>query len=237
MTTWIQKKDGEFENDLTFSAFIGFKSMDFTIKFFENIDEIDYQKRDLVIGNLFVMKPIMDKLAISRPDFYIPNELKSYAGRKIWPSTVGDVRKSIREDHLLKIFIKPQYIKQFPAQVADYLPLTSYPYQVIEDYWNCWASEVIDIMSEYRVFINRGEIVGVKHYLGDWKILPDFQIIENAIRDYRSKPIGFCLDFGVTNTGKTILIEMNDGYAIGPYGLDPFLYARLLRDRWIELSS
>lgn len=44
------------------------------------------------------------------------------------------------------------------------------------------------------------------------------------------------LDFGVTSDGRTLLIEMNDGYSLGAYGLEPELYAKLLTARWAELN-
>lgn len=45
------------------------------------------------------------------------------------------------------------------------------------------------------------------------------------------------MDFGVTEDGRTILIEVNDGYSLGAYGLEPTLYTRLLTARWAELNG
>jgi hypothetical protein len=33
------------------------------------------------------------------------------------------------------------------------------------------------------------------------------------------------------------LIEANDGFALGCYGLDPVIYATLLEARWCELAG
>ena len=43
------------------------------------------------------------------------------------------------------------------------------------------------------------------------------------------------MDFGVTDRGETRLVEVNDGFSLGCYGLEPILYARLLCARWSEL--
>ena len=43
--------------------------------------------------------------------------------------------------------------------------------------------------------------------------------------------------FGVTGEGRTLLIEMNDGYSIGCYGLNDVLYAKFLYARWAELTG
>jgi hypothetical protein len=44
------------------------------------------------------------------------------------------------------------------------------------------------------------------------------------------------LDWGVTDTGETRLVEANDAYALGYYGLQSVLYARMIDARWEELT-
>ena len=39
----------------------------------------------------------------------------------------------------------------------------------------------------------------------------------------------------MTGDGRTLLVEINDGYSRGCYGLPPNLYAQLLSARWAEL--
>ena len=48
-------------------------------------------------------------------------------------------------------------------------------------------------------------------------------------------PAGYAADFGVTGDGRTLLVEINDGYSLGCYGLQHNLYAQLLSARWAEL--
>ena len=66
---------------------------------------------------------------------------------------------------------------------------------------------------------------------------PDPEVIKRAVRDYKTAPAGYSLDFGVTDTDKTLLIEVNDGYALGSYGLFYVDYAKLLAARWAELTE
>lgn len=42
---------------------------------------------------------------------------------------------------------------------------------------------------------------------------------------------------GVTREGATLVVEMNDGYALGCYGLAAVPYAQLLEARWQEMVS
>lgn len=45
------------------------------------------------------------------------------------------------------------------------------------------------------------------------------------------------MDFGLTDDGRTLMIEVNDGYALGCYGLLYVNYAKLLSARWAELTN
>jgi hypothetical protein len=43
------------------------------------------------------------------------------------------------------------------------------------------------------------------------------------------------MDVGVTEQGRNVIIEFNDMYAIGNYGLPNDLYLRMLRERYFEI--
>jgi hypothetical protein len=98
-------------------------------------------------------------------------------------------------------------------------------------------SNVVNIVSEYRCYVIENKLVGIKHYLGDFKIFPNVDFIEETIKNYENQPIGYTIDFGVTDQNETILIEVNDGWSIGNYGLRDKIYAKLLLKRWIEISK
>lgn len=63
------------------------------------------------------------------------------------------------------------------------------------------------------------------------------QLVEHCIRDYTSQPAGYAMDFGVTDKGETVLIEVNDGFAVASYGLFHIDYAKFLSARWAELTG
>ncbi len=52
----------------------------------------------------------------------------------------------------------------------------------------------------------------------------------------RGAPHAYSLDWGVTDDGRTLLVEMNEGYALGHYGLPPVSYARFLAARWHQIA-
>ncbi|SHJ63651.1 protein of unknown function [Clostridium cavendishii DSM 21758] len=64
-----------------------------------------------------------------------------------------------------------------------------------------------------------------------------FKIIQEVISKFTSAPNGYAIDFGLTDKGETLLIEVNDGYALGYYGLFNLEYAKLLSARWAELTN
>jgi hypothetical protein len=99
------------------------------------------------------------------------------------------------------------------------------------------CSEVVNFLAEWRCFVRYDRILGVHLYQGDWRLAFNPQVIESAVSAYTSAPAGYAIDFGVTDTGETLLIEVNDGYALGAYGLPPIYYAQLLSARWSELTD
>ncbi len=93
------------------------------------------------------------------------------------------------------------------------------------------------LLSEYRVFIIDGEIIGCKNYTGDFEVLPDFKLIRQAVDSYKDQKKAYSLDFGIMSTGETALIEINDAFGIAPYGLETTKYLRLLQTRWDEIMN
>jgi hypothetical protein len=68
----------------------------------------------------------------------------------------------------------------------------------------------------------------------------DEAVITWAIRSLDSageSTAGYALDLGVLTDGRTALVEWNDGYSLGSYGLESGLYAELIMARWCELTD
>ena len=45
------------------------------------------------------------------------------------------------------------------------------------------------------------------------------------------------MDWGVTSQGDTQLVEVNDGFALGNYGLSGGVYTAMIEARWRELMG
>lgn len=166
--------------------------------------------------------------------FDYPDHLKPFLGREIEKRTLGWVR-ALGEG---KVFIKPcARAKQFTGCVWDVEdPRPRLGLAAFSDDTEVWVSEFVSFASEARCFVKRDKLIAVKHYAGDWSMLPKASIVEAAVMDGRGNmPAAYALDFGVTDYGSTDLVEANDGYALGCYGLPSIVYARFLEARWAEL--
>lgn len=134
------------------------------------------------------------------------------------------------------IFIKSKEQKRITGKVIrNASDLVGLGYQ--EENPEIYISEVMDFVSEYRVFVRYGEVLDCKHYWGDPMVFLDAAIIKAAISKYQSAPDAYGIDFAVTKEGKTVLIEVNDAWALGCYGLEMHLYAKFLITRWAQITN
>ena len=134
------------------------------------------------------------------------------------------------------LFIKPKQGKLFTGFICNseadiagrFSPEESIP---------VYCSEVRNIITEWRCFVRYGEILDIRRYKGELGRIYSFQKVKEMISSYSDAPAAYSLDLGITSEGDTLIVEVNDGYALGSYGLDPLLYAKLLSARWAELTG
>lgn len=233
---YIRFKEGQPDSPNTFAAFDGFKQLGVEIGEFEgfgDIDALDDLGQDVgIVGFVGDIWNALNKLDIPIPEpIDYPEELTDWLGRKVWKTTLAEVRKTTQ-----RLFIKPTSEKLFTGFVwhsdrGDRLRVAT-----MHDETEIWVSEAVEFESEYRCFITDDELVGVRFYKGDWSVAPNRKVIESAVSAFKSSPRGYSLDFGITSDNKTLLVEANDGYALGNYGLPSVLYAKLIEARWEEMT-
>jgi hypothetical protein len=230
---YIQAVNGVPIDDWAYTAYLGFKNRGTKIVLFEDIDKVPVSKYHFVIAFIEDTLKYLAKMNINAArGLNIPEELSSFTGRDISVMTL----KEFIDNHPVPAFIKPHTeVKQFPSGVITSptnksLFLGGYDPDTIAQ-----VSSVIDIVSEYRGFVIKGELKSLNRYMGDFRYYPDVSIIEKAVSMYKSAPSGYTIDFCVTKEGKTLLVECNDGWSIGSYGCDATIYTRLLVTRWLDL--
>ncbi len=217
-----------------YSAWLGFSDMGFEIvPYFEPVELLGARREDVVVGGIGSCHAVMRRLGVQIPRINYPESLRPFLGRKLWQSTIDQVSN---DPESWPLFVKPVEDKRFTGKAI----------LGISDLVGCGTSgenpevicsEVVDFKAEWRCFVRYREILDVRPYKGDWRLHFDPSIIERAVKDYSDAPAGYGIDFGVTGDGRTLLVEVNDGYALGSYGLQHDLYAQLLAARWSELMG
>ena len=223
-------------NPNVYNAFYGLREMGYECVMFETYEDLVayyHSKQEPICGGIGMIRRRLQDFDISCDEINYPEEIKSYLKRDIWYSTINEVR-----DHSENwpIFVKSVEGKRLTGKVISKISdlvgcgCSEENYQVI-------CSTPVNMLSEYRVFVRYGKILDVKLYKGDWTKTYNPDIINKCILDYKSAPNAYGIDFAVTDTGDTVLIEVNDGYALGCYGMPFYNYAKLIITRWAELTN
>ncbi len=215
------------------AAYCGFSEMGEKIEFFTDIDKIYPEKEDIVVGSVSDTEKIFARFGIELPTVEYPEELSAFYGRKIW--TEPSLRNLIKEERM-DIFIKPAVgVKKFSGKAIR--KPTDYCNLIFDGDFPIICSELADIVSEWRCYVRYGEILSLKNYAGDPFAVPNREFIEAALDAYKSAPAGYSLDVAVLGDGKNIVVEVNDGYSLGAYGILPVPYAKLLSARFSQLMG
>lgn len=235
MKIFIQSfNNGIPRNSNIYCAYLGFKEMGFELVPFSHIDQLSTaEKCDIVVGHIGMIRQRLTALNLPIPSLGYPKELYNYLGRKIWSDTINHINNN---PDLWPVFIKPYEDKRFTGVLV----------KSPKDLMGCgsdgtdfqvYCSDPVDFIAEWRCFVRYGKILDIRRYSGNWKCVPDYEFMEKAVADYKTAPNGYGIDFGLTSDGKTLLLEVNEGYSLGTYGLLPIKYAKLLSARWAELTG
>jgi hypothetical protein len=224
----------EYVSENVFCAFYGFSILGWEcIPFNSNEIPEDLRQGDVVVAGIGTFKKAVEQLGLTCPnEVDYPPELEEFYGRKMWSDNLKNVYMN---QESWPIFVKPKRQKLFTGKyiksTRDVIGLGA------DETVDVWCSEPVDFVSEWRCYVRYGQILDVRNYKGDWSILPNKKIVEQAIKEYTSQTAGYGIDFGVTKEGRTLVVEVNDGFSLGSYGLAPIKYAQLLTARWFELMN
>lgn len=155
----------------------------------------------------------LNEIPIPKP-INIPFELNNYffLNRNIRYGTINDITN-------FPVFIKPNNdIKLFTGDVFENKGQFKLISELKPD-TELLISDAILIESEWRGFIYNKKLVGIKHYLGDFTLCPNFKFIEQIIKSYENSPISYSINIGINDTDN-FLIEIHDFYSVGLYGFN-----------------
>ena len=227
------------------NAMYGFRELGAEIIPYNKIDEIydRVNREDIVLDYIDQCNSIFSKFGIepSIPDY--PKVMYKFLGRKVWKDTINSISRS-EEKWSAGYFVKPVRSKAFTGKIissiSDLVGCGNYS----EDY-DVLVSEPLDICAEWRCFIIYDEIVDVRPYgllldrsRKSYRYHYDFKVLDSmmeAFISWEERPMACSLDICVTKDGQTLLVEINDAYSLGCYGLASVFYAKLISARWSQL--
>jgi hypothetical protein len=177
----------------------------------------------------------------NRPEptrFDLPPCLTPWIGRFTWETTLGQVREQVDSEISFNPFhIRPlDQRKLFKGTIVyglrDLIPSAS-----LSDETPVLAQQKVEFVSEWRAFIFRDKIVHLARTKGDVLRYPDREAMLDAVHAFSGRPIAYGMDWGITASGQTLLVEVNDGYSGGNYGLHGQAYVAMIEARWRELMG
>jgi len=239
---FIQRQEsGEAYSANGAAAARGFEMLGYGVQFFHRteLDSLPLTSDSIVVGGVGTIRAALERVGVSPPaPLNMPLALEPYWGRRIWSSTIG----GLLNETCFPVFIKPlAFSKLFNGRVIQaasdlkelLLPRKGFP-DVTED-TPVQVQEPVRFVSEWRAYVIRGMVQGLCHYSGDPLRFPSANVIRAAVGAFVNAPAGYAADFGVSDDGRTLLVEVNDGYALGQGGLKADRYAKLLQARWDEI--
>ncbi|GAB3318004.1 ATP-grasp domain-containing protein [Larkinella ripae] len=231
----IHHRDGQITNRNIYCAFEGFSKMGYDIEFYHNIPPVK-DPESIVCDTVGVILNHWRALGVTPPDVIdYPDSLRSYLGRRLRITSYGEIEDKVFSGDHSPVFIKPQNThKLFTGFVATDVRSLLNANGAGRD-TQIWVSDTMLFVAEYRVFILNGKILNVSLYNGDLSYLPNIAAIRQMVKSYEDAPLAYSIDVGITPSLYQYLVEVNDAYALGNYGLDSFLYAQMIQARWDEV--
>lgn len=221
----------------------GFKRLGIKTEPMDDVDQLDgLGPEHMAVAGINDVRERLWKLGVTPECLNYPDELLVYMGRPVHRTTL-DKLLYFSED-AFPLFAKAEREKMFDAGIL-YSPLDN----SINPTSECRVDEpvfyspVMNIASEWRAFVLDGMVKDIRPYgnhIYGWRHPYDPGVVESMVSAYKRAPAAYVLDVGValTDSGyRTILIEVNDGYSFGSYGLDATVYAKMLEKRWLELTG
>lgn len=241
MKAYLEKINKEWLDDFVYISKYPLESMGYEIIPFngevieQSLSKYAFNNNDILIGSVEATKFFLEKLNVKCPNYIgYPPELSDFYKRKIEIKKVKDL------DYNFPYFIKPATdVKLFTGDIIENKSLlrTFQTFYGVDEETLLYVSEVINIQSEYRCFVHNGILRGIQYYLGDFKKYPNYTVIEDIISKYKNQPIAYTIDIGVTDKNETIIVEINDMWAIGAYGFNKDLYTKMCVDRMREIIN
>jgi hypothetical protein len=202
----------------------------------------------LPVGSVEFVRASMHLAGIDEPEsLTYPPELDALLGRRVTTMPLDRVRGTR--------FVKPVTTKLFTGFVwhesrrdDDYDEHDFEQLQVLRALPRdtmLWVTEPVRFQCEWRYYVLDGQVIGAGRYDPDGEDdapAPSPMVLHEAVAamsKVADRPVSYAVDLGVLESGDTVLVEVNDAWAIGLYGraLEPKDYLRFLAARWNQIAA
>lgn len=98
---------------------------------------------------------------------------------------------------------------------------------------NYLISNVVDIMSEFRVFVSDMSIKAIQFYDGDCTVFPNVSLLREMVGKYylvQDRPKSYTMDIAVLKNGRTIILEVHPVVSVGTYGYSEYALLNMYND-------
>jgi hypothetical protein len=183
--------------------------------------------------NLFVGSVEFMKEVFSRVEIYNV-KCPENSNREYIKMTLIEAYENAKNGN--KLFIKPFDIKLFTGFVLDDMVHTEM--ENIPKTTEVMAYEPFNspILSEWRIYVLNHKISDSHNYSGDIIISPNYDYVNSVIKDNLCTfPSSYTIDIGILEDKTNVVVEFNDMWAIGNYGVPNNIYLRMLRTRYFEI--
>jgi hypothetical protein len=196
-----------------------------------SIEEVQFGKFDLLVGQrVFVGSVDFMTTVFGRAGIVPPTMPPAQQAERLSISeAIGRVGTG------QKLFIKPVQTKLFSGMVVDGDSVFSLQKFLSET--EVWIAHPFEstLVSEWRCYIWNDSIMDCRNYSGDFKIAPSFDWAGQQLLSGNARLCCYTMDIGILKNGANVVVEYNDMWAIGNYGLENSVYFQMLRDRYFEM--
>ena len=204
--------------------------LDYKLTSFEEIQSGKWDaliRRNLFVGSVEFMKEVFSRIGI----LYV--KLPRNSNRNFETITLGQAKQRAKSGE--KLFIKPFENKLFSGFVLDEFQYTSIADIDLDTPVMAYKPFESKIKSEWRCYIHKYEPLFIANYSGDLFSYPDKDYLFSVIKENKDFPIAYTIDIGILENGENVVVEFNDMWAIGNYGIPNDMYLSALKDRYFEI--
>lgn len=178
----------------------------------------EYLKEIIPVGSIEFVEAVMNQafgVSIIRPQ-NIPEPLldNEFCGRRVLPgTTISNIPQIMADWNVSQVFLKSA--TRSKSDVTGIYGLKNLPQTEDE----VLVSEVLPLLSEWRVFVFNDVIQDIRHYTGSPYVVPHESVVKHMVRAMEGRLQAYTLDVGVTVGNQwTVAIEVHNFISCGLYG-------------------